>query len=154
MGDAFFDMMSDFVNRYHDKFASTDDFRRVANEHFVRTPIAAVSTAKPRLVFRQWFTTRSCLHSHGVSTQDQPDGKVLLTGTITQETRPTIGSCLCRSDFVWKNQEAHRDGAAMDRRPFQNSAAAKPQKVELDPHRWVHLIRLRLNEGNQHKSPI
>src|SRR5205085_7445778 len=36
----FFDMMTDFVNRYRNKTASTDDFRLVANEHFARSQIA------------------------------------------------------------------------------------------------------------------
>src|SRR6185436_9063453 len=39
-GDEFFSMMTDFVELYRDRFASTDDFRVVANEHFAKTPIA------------------------------------------------------------------------------------------------------------------
>ncbi len=39
-GEPFFVMMRDFVDQHRDGFASTDDFRRVANEHFLKTPIA------------------------------------------------------------------------------------------------------------------
>src|SRR6266404_2514675 len=48
---AFSETMTDFVNRYRDGFASTDDFRLVANEHFAKTPIAK----KFNLTDLNWF---------------------------------------------------------------------------------------------------
>jgi hypothetical protein len=87
---AFFNMMTDFVNRYHDKFASTDDFRQVANEHFARTPFAR----QHNLTNLDWFFYQWVYHTELPSyhieyqLQDQPDGKVLLMGTITQENAP------------------------------------------------------------------
>jgi len=39
----FLAMMSDFVKRYTDKAASTDDFVEVANAHFARTPSRSTS---------------------------------------------------------------------------------------------------------------
>ncbi|MBI1749828.1 MAG: hypothetical protein HY234_08995 [Acidobacteria bacterium] len=37
-GQPFFDMMSDFVKRHKDGWATTESFMQVASEHFVRTP--------------------------------------------------------------------------------------------------------------------
>jgi hypothetical protein len=39
-GNPFFTMMQDFEHRYTNRSASTEDFLAVANEHFVKTPIA------------------------------------------------------------------------------------------------------------------
>jgi hypothetical protein len=140
-GDAFFDMMADFVNRYHDKFASTDDFRRVANEHFAKTSIAQ----RYHMENLDWFFSQWVYHTELPSyrmeyqVQDQPDGKVLLSGTITQENAP--------EDWIMplpvlisfgKNQEARGTVLAHGpKAPFQIRLPAKPQKVELDPHHWV-----------------
>ena len=38
-GQAFFDMMKDFVTRYSGQAASTDDFVAVVNEHIGATPV-------------------------------------------------------------------------------------------------------------------
>jgi aminopeptidase N len=52
---AFFAMMTDFVERHRDGFASTDDFRVVANEHFARTPVARKYGLKDlNWFFKQW----------------------------------------------------------------------------------------------------
>jgi aminopeptidase N len=140
-GDAFFDMMADFVNRYHDKFASTDDFRRVANEHFARTQIARqYHLQNLDWFFYQWvYRTELPSYHMEYQLQDQPDGKVLLSGTITQENAP--------DDWIMplpvlisfgKNQEAR--GTVMahgPKAPIQIRLPARPQKVELDPHHWV-----------------
>jgi hypothetical protein len=54
-------MMKDFVERYRDKVASTDDFRRVANEHFAKSPTAKKYNVKDLdWFFRQWSTTLPC----------------------------------------------------------------------------------------------
>jgi aminopeptidase N len=140
-GDAFFNMMADFVNRYHDKFASTDDFRRVANEHFVKTPIAQ----RYHMENLDWFFSQWVYHTELPSyrmeyqVQDQPDGKVLLSGTISQENAP--------DDWIMplpvlisfgKDQQARGTVLAHGpKAPFQIRLPAKPQKVELDPHHWV-----------------
>jgi hypothetical protein len=46
---AFFKMMKDFVDRHRDEFASTDDFRTVANEYFAKTQIAQRCEVKIKL---------------------------------------------------------------------------------------------------------
>jgi hypothetical protein len=52
---AFFDMMKDFVGRYANGAASTENFMAVANEHFVNTPIARTYQMKDLAwFFRQW----------------------------------------------------------------------------------------------------
>ena len=45
-GQAFFDMMSDFVSRYRNSAASTEEFAAVAGAHFARTSIAQKYGAK------------------------------------------------------------------------------------------------------------
>lgn len=140
-GDGFFDMMTDFVNRYHDKFASTDDFRRVANEHFARSPIGRqYHLNNLDWFFHQWvYRTELPSYHLEYQLQDQPDGKVLLSGTITQDNVPEdwIMPLPLLMSFGGK-QEAR--GAVMAHGPqstFQIRLPARPQKVELDPHRWV-----------------
>ena len=48
---AFYDMMRDFVRRHHNRPATTDSFRAVANEHFSRSVIGK----KYRLKDLNWF---------------------------------------------------------------------------------------------------
>jgi aminopeptidase N len=83
-------MMTDFVNRYHDKFASTDDFRKVAGEHFAKSPIGR----KYNLDNLDWFFKEWVYHTELPSYQmdyhveNLPDGKFMLTGTVTQQNVP------------------------------------------------------------------
>jgi hypothetical protein len=139
-GDGFFDMMTDFVNRYRDQFASTDDFRNVANEHFEKSPIAR----KYRLKNLDWFFQQWVYHSELPSyrleyqVQDQPDG-VLLTGTVFQEHAPDDWFMVLPLAISFSgNQEAHGTVHAYGpKTPFQIKLPMKPTKVELDPQRWV-----------------
>lgn len=89
-GDAFFTMMTDFVNRHRNGFASTDDFRFVANEHFARTPIARKHGLQDlNWFFRQWVY-QSDLPSYHVEYQfkEEPGGKVIISGSVSQENAP------------------------------------------------------------------
>jgi hypothetical protein len=140
-GDPFFNMMTDFVNRYHDKFASTDDFRLVANEHFAKSPIAV----RYHLNNLDWFFDQWVYHTELPSyhmdyqLQDQPDGKVLLTGTITQENAPDdwIMPLPILMSFGGKQEGRATVLAHGPTAPFQFRLPVRPQKVELDPHHWV-----------------
>src|SRR5262249_837137 len=73
-GQPFFDMMKDFVDRYRNKAASTDDFRRVANEHFVQTPIAKKYGLKDLNWFFDEWVYQTSLPSYTLeyNIQDQP----------------------------------------------------------------------------------
>jgi hypothetical protein len=140
-GDAFFDMMTDFVNRYRDGFASTDDFRKVANEHFARTPIAQqYHLNNLDWFFRQWvYRTELPSYHLEYQLQDQPDGKSLLTGTVTQTNVPEDWFMVLPLliSFGPKQQAEATVHALGPRGSFQIRLPARPTKVELDPHHWV-----------------
>jgi aminopeptidase N len=140
-GDAFFEMMTDFVNRYRDGFASTDDFRKVANEHFARSPIAQrYHLNNLDWFFREWVY-RSELPSYQMEyqLQDQPDGKILLTGTVTQNNVPDDWFMILPIlvSFGGKQEARGTVYALGPKGSFQIKLPARPTKVELDPHHWV-----------------
>jgi len=138
---AFFDMMSDFVARHRDGVASTDDFRAVANEHFVRTPVAQ----KYRMSDLNWFFSQwvyqTGLPSYKVEYRiaDAPDGKAVLSGHVFQEGVPE--SWVMPLPLVMNfggNQWASGTVLAYGpKTPFEIKLPMKPKKVELDPTHWV-----------------
>ena len=140
-GDAFFQMMTDFVNRYRDRFASTDDFRMVANEHFARSPIARkYNLSNLDWFFRQWvYHTELPSYQLDYQLQDQPDGKVLLTGTVTQENVPNDWFMVLPLIITFGGkQEARGTVHAMGPKGnFELKLPMRPSKIELDPHHWV-----------------
>jgi len=140
-GDPFFAMMTDFVNRYHDQFASTDDFRRVANEHFARSPIGLrYHMDNLDWFFSQWvYQTELPSYHMDYQLQDQPDGKVLMTGTITQENAPEnwMMPIPVLISFGGKQEASGTVLAHGPTAPFSIRLPTRPQKVELDPHHWI-----------------
>jgi hypothetical protein len=140
-GDGFFKMMTDFVNRYHDKFASTDDFRRVANEHFAQSPIGQkYHLTNLDWFFRQWvYRTELPSYHMEYELQEQPDGKVMMTGKVIQENAPDdwIMPLPVVISFGGKQEALGTVIAHGPSQPFQIRLPARPQKVELDPHHWV-----------------
>jgi aminopeptidase N len=140
-GDAFFAMMTDFVNRYRDGYASTDDFRRVANEHFAKSAIARAYGLKDLNWFFSEWVYQSSLPSYQLEYQfqDQPDGKVLMTGNLTQENAPNnwfmvlpVALTFGGKQVVYTTVVA--DGASA---PFRIRLPSRPGKVELDPQHWI-----------------
>jgi hypothetical protein len=86
----FFGMMKDFVSRYENTSATTEDFISVANEHFVRTPIARTYQIKDlNWFFHQWVY-ESALPSYEFSywIEAQPDGSSMIHGTLAQRNAP------------------------------------------------------------------
>lgn len=83
-------MMTDFVARYRNKTASTDDFRNVANEYFAKSQIARNN----RLGNLNWlfsqFVYQTAFPSYEMEykLQDQPGGKVIISGTVSQKNAP------------------------------------------------------------------
>lgn len=138
---AFYDMMTDFVGRYRNGYASTDDFRVVANEHFARTPIAQ----KYKLTDLNWFFKQwvyeSGLPSYQLEYQvaEQPDGSTVVTGTVTQENVPDKWFMPLPLVFSFSGDKQARGTvhAYGPKTPFQLKLPMKPKKVELDPHNWV-----------------
>jgi aminopeptidase N len=140
-GQPFFNMMTDFVERYRNKTASSDDFRAVVNEHFAKSPIAH----KYRMTDLNWLFYQSvyqtALPSYEMQykMEDQPDGKVVVTGTITQKNAPDNWVMVLPVKFTFgAKQEAAGtvfvEGASS---PFQIKLPMRPKKVELDPDRWI-----------------
>ena len=139
--DGFFDMMTDFVNRYRNKSASTDDFRMVANEHFAKSPIARMYHLNNLdWFFQEWvYGTELPSYEMQYQIQDQPDGKVLLTGTVKQENVPDKWFMVLPVVFSFggkqfANGTVHAYGPVSE---FQIKLPARPTKVELDPDHWV-----------------
>ena len=140
-GDAFFDMMTDFVNRYQNTFASTEDFRTVASEHFAKSPIGQ----QYRLnnldwFFREWvYRTELPSYEMDYQLQEQPDGKFLLTGSVKQEDVPddwfmVLPVVISFGGKQYAHGTVHAFGPNTK---FQIRLPARPTKVELDPEHWV-----------------
>ena len=140
-GDAFFDMMKEFVNRYRNGFASTDDFRLVANAHFARSPIARqYQVDNLDWFFRQWvYRTDLPTYHMEYQLQDEPNGKVLMKGTITQENVPIDFFMVLpvALSFGGKQQAFTTVHAYGPQTPFALRLPARPTKVELDPEHWI-----------------
>lgn len=140
-GQRFYDMMKDFVERYRNKTASTDDFRMVANEHFVRTPIAARYQIKNLDWFFQQWVYQAVLPSYRLEykIEDQPDGTCVVSGNVLQENAPDKWFMpLPLVLKMGKDQIAHGTVAAYGpSTPFRIRLPRRPESVELDPNRWV-----------------
>ena len=140
-GQPFFDMMKDFVERYRNKAASTDDFRMVANEHFVKTPVARRYNIKDlNWFFQQWvYQTHLPTYSLEYQIEDQPDGSAVVSGNVIQENAPD--GFFMPMPLLMKfggSKEASGTVAALGpKTPFKIKVPTRPQKVELDPNNWV-----------------
>jgi aminopeptidase N len=140
-GDAFYDMMKDFVGRHRNKAASTDDFRMVANEHFVRTTVARRYGLRDLNWFFQQWVYEAHLPSYTLeyAIEPQSDGSVILTGFVNQENVPDkFFMALPLLLRFSGDQSANATVAALGARtPFKIKLPTKPQKVEFDPRSWV-----------------
>jgi len=134
-------MMTDFVERHRNKTASTDDFRIVANEHFAKSPIARNN----RLTNLNWlfsqFVYQSAFPSYELEykLQDQPNGKVIVSGTVSQKNAPFDWVMVLPVKFSFAEKQ-FAIGTVMVQgaySPFQIELPARPKKVELDPERWI-----------------
>jgi hypothetical protein len=140
-GQAFFDMMKDFVNRYRNFSASTEQFAQVAGEHFARSPIARKYGIKDlNWFFSQWvWQTALPTYRLEYSIVDQPGGKALLKGMVFQENAPDNWAMPLPVVLKFgENQFA--SGTILARGPQQPVSIElfnKPQSVELDPGLWV-----------------
>jgi len=140
-GKPFFDMMRDFVSRYRDKVASTDDFRNVANEHFIKTPIAKkYGLTDLNWFFRQWvYNTELPSYKLNYQLQDQPDGTVTVSGTVTQENAGDDWFMpLPLLVTFGDGKSAFGTVAALGpSKAFSFKLPMRPARLELDPDRWV-----------------
>jgi hypothetical protein len=140
-GQPFFDMMTAFVNRFRGSTASTDDFRAVANEHFMRTPNAQKYGLKDLDWFFNQWVMQVPLPSYRLeyTLEDQPGGAVILRGTIFQENAPDDWAMLLPVTFaLGGNQVANANIRAIGpQTPVTLKLPRRPTKVELDPDSWI-----------------
>jgi len=142
-GQAFFDMMKDFVRQHANGSASTEDFLAVANAHVAQTAMARKFGYKDlNWFFRQWVL-QSYLPSYHANyeLEDQPDGSVLLKGTLQQEGVPESEHWFMPVPLVVTLAKGHEGMVPIavqgKETPFKIRLPARPQKVELDPGLWV-----------------
>lgn len=140
-GDAFYAMMKDFVERYRNKVASTDDFRMVANQHFVKSPLALRwRMTDLNWFFNQWvYDTKLPSYKMSYRIAPEPDGSVMLSGTVTQENAGE--KWIMPLPVLLKfpgNKTAYATVMAYGPSfPFKMKLPSAPEKVELDPSLWV-----------------
>jgi predicted aconitase with swiveling domain len=137
----FYAMMRDFTSRYGNKSASTDDFRAVAGEHFARSPIGRkYQLQNLDWFFRQWvFNTAMPSYKVDYQMADGPDGSVQVTGSVTQENVPEDWFMPIPVQFDFGGNQiasgtVHAYGPST---PFQMKLPRKPNKLEVDPNKWL-----------------
>jgi aminopeptidase N len=138
---AFFAMMKDFVERYRNGVASSDDFRMVANQHFARTPIAQrYHLTDLNWFFQQWvYKTEMPAYKLDYQIENQPDGAVVVTGNITQDKVSDNFFMVLPLIFTFGDGKfaGSTVAASGPKTPFKIKLAARPSKVDLDPQKWV-----------------
>jgi Peptidase family M1 domain len=140
-GQLFYDMMTDFVNRYRDKVASTDDFRMVANEYFARSPIGkSLGMTNLDWFFRQYvYDTAFPSYKMEYAVENAQGGGVALTGAVTQENVPDNFFMVLPVRFKFgEGKFAYATVTAMGAKtPFRFRLPTRPENVELDPQHWI-----------------
>lgn len=134
-------MMTDFVERYRNKTASTDDFRNVANEFFAKSQIARNNRlANLNWLFSQFvYQTAFPSYEMEYKLQDQPGGRVIISGTVSQKNAPSDWIMVLPVKFSFAEKQFAVGTVLVQGpySPFQIELPARPKKVELDPDRWI-----------------
>lgn len=137
----FYATMQDFVERNRNQVASTDDFRAVANEHFVKTQIAQKYNLKDlNWFFKQWvYQTALPSYRLEYTIENQSNNSVIVSGNVIQENAGD--KWLMPLPLVFTFGEGKFAGGTVvaygPTTPFKITLPAKPVKVELDPNKWV-----------------
>ncbi len=138
---AFFEMMTDFVERHRNNFASTEDFRAVASEHFARSPIGQKYKLKDlNWFFNQWvYQSQLPAYQVEYQMQDQPDGSVIVSGSVLQENVPDDWFMPLPIVFFFSTDKwaAGTVYALGPKTPFQIKLPARPKEIKLDPLKWI-----------------
>ena len=137
----FFEMMKDFVGRHRNSTATTESFIAVASEHFARSPLGRRLGARDlNWFFNQWVY-EAAQPSYRLEYRIVPEagGKVLLTGTLYQEGVPEHWVMVLPLALEFSGGRTAR--AVLPARgpatPVQLRLPEAPQKVELDPGKWI-----------------
>ncbi len=142
-GKAFFDLMSDFVARYKDSTATTDQFFAVVNERVKNTPLAQKYGYKDLDWFYRQWVTETYLPSYELSYHIEKDstGGAILKGELVQNGIPESETWFMPLPLVMHLQgdKMARGTVAVygARTPISIKLPQSPEKVELDPELWV-----------------
>ena len=141
-GQPFFDMMSDFTSRFQGRSASTDDFRKVAGEHFVKTRIAQKYSLRDLDWFFQQWVFGTGLPSYRLEYSIEPDGSAfLIKGTLFQDGLPPGEKWFMPLPLVMR-LDGDKVGRALvyamgPQTPVTLRIASRPKSIDLDPDMWV-----------------
>jgi hypothetical protein len=138
----FYDMMSDFTRRFAGRSASTDDFRAVAAEHFVKTRVAQkFGIGDLDWFFQQWIFS-TALPSYRLEYSIEPDGDAsLIRGTVFQDGVPAGETWFTPLPLVVR-LGGDKVGRALvyamgPQTPVNLRIGGKPKAIELDPDMWI-----------------
>jgi aminopeptidase N len=142
-GQAFFDMMSEFVREHKNGTASTEQFFALAGERALKTPLGQKYGYKNLDWFLRQWVMQSYLPSYRLEyhIEDSPGGGAMLVGTVFQDGVPDSEQWFMPLPLV-----IHFPGGKMARgtiaaygakAPVKVKLPQKPEKVELDPDLWV-----------------
>jgi peptidase M1-like protein len=151
-GQPFFDLMTEFVNRYKDGTASTDQFFALANERIQNTPIAQRYGYKDLSWFYRQWVTESYLPSYELNYHIEPNpaGGALLKGELLQKGMPDDDKWFMPIPLV-VHMPGGKAGSIMvaalgPQTPVNVKLPAVPEKIELDPDLWVLSDRTSTNK--------
>ena len=149
-GQAFFDMMKDFVDKHRGGAATTESFRDVASEHFARTPLAMKYQLKDLNWFFNEWVYQAVLPSYRLEyrLEDAGEGSFFLTYTLFQENAPQDWLMLLplRFQFGKDKSSVTTVHALGPQTTGKIKLPAKPSSVELDPELWVLSERTSIRE--------
>jgi hypothetical protein len=134
-------MLGEFVDKYRNGAATTEEFFQVAGQHFARSVVAQRHGLGNLNWFYQEWVRQSDLPSYTLEYELKPadGGKFTVSGTIKQENVPAEFAMPLPITFTFDKNEIARTtvmvrGASTT---FERSLPKKPSKVELDPDSWV-----------------
>ena len=142
-GTAFFDLMRDFVARYKDSTATTEQFFAVANEHLKTTRLAQkYGYTDLEWFYRQWVT-QTYLPSYELSYHIEPDsaGGSVLKGELLQKGLPENEKWFMPVPLLlhFQGGKTARGTVAVlgPRTSISLKLPQTPERVELDPELWI-----------------
>jgi hypothetical protein len=139
-GDAFFQMLADFVKRYQGQAATTEDFMQVAGEHFARTPVARQFRLNDLTwFFNQWvYEAKYPSYRMEYSVEPGANNQFVLSGAMIQENAGPEWIMPLPVSVKFGDQEGRLLLYAKGpQTPFKLTLPAKPSSVELDPDYWI-----------------
>ncbi len=139
---AFYTMMKDFVQQYRGKPASSENFMRVASQHFSNTPLGREFRLQNLDWFlQQWvYQTGMPRYRLDYSIEPRQGGGVMLTGTLHQEGEGVDKWFMplpLHMEFgsgQWARTAVYALGPQT---PVKLALPRAPSKVKLDPDMWV-----------------